>query len=283
MDVLITILLIVIPLVISSKKKAKTNQQKVTKPQMQQVLNQMQTTVRQQVQEAWSAQQNSTRQQNWNAQQNVRQPQQAWNGQQNVRPQQQVCANQQGARPQNTRQPQQQAWSEQQNTRQSQAQGMWVQQELDLQQMDPHERMRRKKAELQKKYGTASTTQTVAKNLQKNTSIVDRAKLNNAKLAEDETLKEIEEFHGHKESHAPEKVQHDAACQTLKTDGNAILAEESLLGSIDDLMAKGYNGDLNFDRDFLGEAMDMIASFTVPDTVPDMVPDAMAKYESAQL
>ncbi len=249
MDVLITILLIVIPLVISSKKKAKTNQQKVTRPQMQQVLNQMQTTVRKQVQEAWSAQQNTTRQQNWNAQQNVRQPQQSWAGRQ--------------------------------NTRQSQAQGMWVQQDLDLQQMNPQERMRRKKAELQKKYGTASTTQTVAKNLQKNTSIVDRAKLNNAKLAEDETLKEIEELHGHKESHAPEKVQHDAACQTLKTDGNAILAEESLLGSIDDLMAKGYSGDLNFDRDFLGEAMDMIASFTVPDTVPDMVPDAMAKYESA--
>ncbi len=259
MDVLITILLIVIPLVISSKKKAKTNQQKVTRPQMQQVLNQMQTTVRQQVQEAWSAQQNSSRQQAWNGQQrmvsqNMR-PQQAWNGQQGVRPQQQACANQQGMR-----QPQQ---------------------NLDLQQMDPQERMRRKKAELQKKYGTASTTQTVAQNLQKNTSIVDRAKLNNAKLAEDETLKEIEELHGHKESHAPEKVQHDAACQTLKTDGNAILAEESLLGSIDDLMAKGYSGDLNFDRDFLGEAMDMIASFTVPDTVLDMVPDAMAKYESA--
>lgn len=296
MDVLITILLIVIPLVISSKKKSRTNQQKMTKPQMQQVLNQMQTTVRQQVQEAWSTQQNTTRQQNWNVQQNVRQPQQGarqaqpqtWAGQQ-ARPQPQTWTNQQGARQaqpqtwaghQGAGQPQQ-AWAGQQNARQSQPQGMWVQQELDLQQMDPQERMRRKKAELQKKYGAVSTTQTVAKNLQKNTSIVDRAKLNNAKLAEDETLKEIEELHGHKETHAPEKVQHDAACQTLKMDSNAVCAEESLLGSIDDLMVKGYSGDLNFDRDFLGEAMDMIASFTVPDTVPDMLPDAMAKYESA--
>ncbi len=310
MDVLITILLIVIPLVISSKKKSRTNQQKMTKPQMQQVLNQMQTTVRQQVQEAWSTQQNTTRQQNWNVQQNVRQPQQGarqaqpqtWAGQQ-ARPQQQTWANQQGARQaqpqawagqQNAR-PQQQTWAGHQGVRQAQPQtwagnqgagqpqpqGMWVQQELDLQQMDPQERMRRKKAELQKKYGAVSTTQTVAKNLQKNTSIVDRAKLNNAKLAEDETLKEIEELHGHKEAHAPEKVQHDAACQTLKMDSNAVCAEESLLGSIDDLMVKGYSGDLSFDRDFLGEAMDMIASFTVPDTVPDMVPDAMTKYESA--
>ena len=254
MDLLIVILLIVIPLVISSKKKAGTNQQKGTGPQMQKVLNQMQTTVRQQVHEVWSEQQNGSRQQN------MRPTQQAWAGQRQARPQQQ-------------------AWAGQQNA--GQPQRMWVQQELDLQQMDPQERMRRKKAELQEKYKTTHTGQTTAVNLQKNNSIVDRAKLNNAKLAEDETLKEIEVLHGHKETHASEKVQHDAACQALKHDDNAVLAEESLLGSIDDLMAKGYSGDLSFDRDFIGEAMDMIASFTVPDTVPDMVPDAMAKYQNA--
>ena len=254
MDLLIVILLIVIPLVISSKKKAGTNQRKGTGSQMQKVLNQMQTTVRQQVHEVWSEQQNGSRQQN------MRPTQQAWAGQQQARPQQQ-------------------AWAGQQNA--GQPQGMWVQQELDLQQMDPQERMRRKKAELQEKYKTTHTGQTTAVNLQKNNSIVDRAKLNNAKLAEDETLKEIEVLHGHKETHASEKVQHDAACQALKHDDNAVLAEESLLGSIDDLMAKGYSGDLSFDRDFIGEAMDMIASFTVPDTVPDMVPDAMAKYQNA--
>ena len=298
MDLLIAILFIVIPLVISSKKKAGTNQQKGTGPQMQKVLNQMQTTVRQQVQEVWNEQQNSSRQQKWNAQQNVRQPQQAWAGQQarpqqqawagqqQARPQQQAWAGQQNARPQQQvwtgqqqARPQQQSWASQQNA--GQPQGMWVQQELDLQQMDPQERMRKKKAELQKKYKTTGTAQTAAVNLQKNNSIVDRAKLNNAKLAEDETLKEIEALHGHKETHASEKVQHDAACQALKHDDNAVLAEESLLGSIDDLMAKGYSGDLSFDRDFIGEAMDMIASFTVPDTVPDMVPDAMAKYQNA--
>ena len=286
MDLLIAILFIVIPLVISSKKKAGTNQQKRTGPQMQKVLNQMQTTVRQQVQEVWSEQQNSSRQQKWNAQQNMRQPQQAWAGQQQARPQQQAWAGQQNARPQQQpwtgqqqARPQQQSWASQQKA--GQPQGMWVQQELDLQQMDPQERMRKKKAELQKKYKTTGTAQTEAVNLQKNNSIVDRAKLNNAKLAEDETLKEIEVLHGHKETHASEKVQHDAACQALKYDDNAVLAEESLLGSIDDLMAKGYSGDLSFDRDFIGEAMDMIASFTVPDTVPDMVPDAMAKYQNA--
>ena len=103
----------------------------------------------------------------------------------------------------------------------------------------------------------------------KNISIVEKAKMNNAKLAQDETLKEIEALHSHQEKHEAEKVQHSAACQTLKTDADAILAEESVLGTIDELMAKGYSGNLNFDRDFVVEAMDMISSFTVPDMVPD--------------
>lgn len=103
----------------------------------------------------------------------------------------------------------------------------------------------------------------------KNISIVEKAKMNNAKLAQDETLKEIEALHSHQEKHEAEKVQHSAACQTLKTDADAILAEESVLGTIDELMTKGYSGNLNFDRDFVGEAMDMISSFTVPDMVPD--------------
>ena len=95
----------------------------------------------------------------------------------------------------------------------------------------------------------------------KNISIVEKAKMNNAKLAQDETLKEIEALHSHQEKHEAEKVQHSAACQTLKTDADAILAEESVLGTIDELMAKGYSGNLNFDRDFVGEAMDMIPDF----------------------
>lgn len=33
------------------------------------------------------------------------------------------------------------------------------------------------------------------------------------------------------------------------------------LGDIQDLMAKGYDGNMTFDRDFLGEAIDMINSY----------------------
>jgi hypothetical protein len=42
-----------------------------------------------------------------------------------------------------------------------------------------------------------------------------------------------------------------------------------MLGTIDDLMIKGYDGELCFERDFLGEAMDMISHFTVPSDVPE--------------
>ena len=34
--------------------------------------------------------------------------------------------------------------------------------------------------------------------------------------------------------------------------------DENLLGSVEDLMVKGYDGNLSFERDFVGEAMDMI-------------------------
>lgn len=38
---------------------------------------------------------------------------------------------------------------------------------------------------------------------------------------------------------------------------------EYLLGSVYDLMVKGYDGNLNFERDFIGEAMDMIHTYTL--------------------
>ena len=50
-------------------------------------------------------------------------------------------------------------------------------------------------------------------------------------------------------------------------DENAIGVSESLLGNIEDLMIKGYSGNLNFERDFISEGLDMISGFTVPDTV----------------
>lgn len=49
-----------------------------------------------------------------------------------------------------------------------------------------------------------------------------------------------------------------------------------VLGTIEDLMIKGYDGNLCFERDFVGEAMDMISRFSVPSDVPDFSRDDVA-------
>lgn len=46
--------------------------------------------------------------------------------------------------------------------------------------------------------------------------------------------------------------------------------DAQLLGTVEDLMVKGYDGKLSFERDFLGEAMDMINSFSIPDYKEEM-------------
>ena len=37
---------------------------------------------------------------------------------------------------------------------------------------------------------------------------------------------------------------------------------ENMLGNIEDLMIKGYDGNLCFERDFVGEGLDMISRFS---------------------
>lgn len=93
---------------------------------------------------------------------------------------------------------------------------------------------------------------------ERNTTILQRAKGNVAEEKEDITLKTMEAEHQHSERvsaavhHHPEDI-----------------IPENMLGTIEDLMIKGYDGNLCFERDFVGEAMDMISRFTVPTDVPD--------------
>lgn len=92
----------------------------------------------------------------------------------------------------------------------------------------------------------------------RNTTILQRAKANAEEDKVDVTLQTMEAEHNHSERvsaaehHHPEDVM-----------------PENMLGSIEDLMIKGYEGNLCFERDFVGEAMDMISRFTVPSDVPD--------------
>lgn len=86
--------------------------------------------------------------------------------------------------------------------------------------------------------------------------IVARAKINNDHFNEDDTLAEIEKMHGHKENEPPIRIEHEAVCMTHAAD--AAFPQESIFGSAQDLIVKGYDGNMDFDRDFIAEAMEMI-------------------------
>ena len=82
-------------------------------------------------------------------------------------------------------------------------------------------------------------------------------------LNEDTTLKDIESMHGHSEAEHKVSIEHSRNCQTLgKDNDNSVEAEpQSIFGSVEDLIAMGYSGNLEFERDFLGEGLDMIGNF----------------------
>lgn len=88
--------------------------------------------------------------------------------------------------------------------------------------------------------------------------IVARAKINNDHFNEDDTLAEIEKMHGHKENEPPIRIEHEAVCMTHVVDADASYPQESIFGSAQDLIVKGYDGNMDFDRDFIAEAMEMI-------------------------
>lgn len=89
-----------------------------------------------------------------------------------------------------------------------------------------------------------------------NTSILQRAKGNAAEDSEDATLRSLEESHGHS-AHVAPVVHHHPEDEI----------PENMIGKIEDLMVKGYEVDLCFERDFVGEAMDMVSRFSLGGSV----------------
>lgn len=88
------------------------------------------------------------------------------------------------------------------------------------------------------------------------TTILERAKSNADEDKEDVTLHTMEAEHHHSERVAPAIHHHPEDDLT-----------ENVLGTVEDLMVKGFDGNLCFERDFVGEAMDMINRFTVPSEI----------------
>lgn len=85
----------------------------------------------------------------------------------------------------------------------------------------------------------------------RNTSILQRAKANTEENRVDVTLETMEAEHNHSERvsaavhHHPEDIM-----------------SENMLGTVEDLMVKGFDGNLCFERDFVGEGLDMISRFS---------------------
>lgn len=92
----------------------------------------------------------------------------------------------------------------------------------------------------------------------RNTTILQRAMENAEEDKVDVTLESMEAEHNHSE-------RVSAAVHHHPEDS----IPETMLGKIEDLMIKGYDGNLCFERDFVGEGLDMISRFSVPNDVPD--------------
>ena len=165
-------------------------------------------------------------------------------------------------RPQQKKQVQQ-IWNSMQNTVQS---GMNALNQTYQQKPQPQRPQMQQRAQQPQRPQMQQRVQPQQRPQQSNPDIVQRAMKNNARFADDTTQKELETMHGHSEAQQRIKQEHSRNCQTLHSkaaDGAKVIEAEtqSMFGSVEDLIAMGYSGNLEFERDFLGEGLDMINNF----------------------
>ncbi len=165
-------------------------------------------------------------------------------------------------RPQQKKQVQQ-IWNSMQNTVQS---GMNALNQTYQQKPQPQRPQMQQRAQQPQRPQMQQRVQQQQRPQQSNPDIVQRAVKNNARFADDTTQKELETMHGHSEAQQRIKQEHSRNCQTLHSkaaDGAKVIEAEtqSMFGSVEDLIAMGYSGNLEFERDFLGEGLDMINNF----------------------
>nr|WP_308650200.1 hypothetical protein [uncultured Agathobacter sp.] len=165
-------------------------------------------------------------------------------------------------RPQQKKQVQQ-IWNSMQNTVQS---GMNALNQTYQQKPQPQRPQMQQRAQQPQRPQMQQRVQQQQRPQQSNPDIVQRAVKNNARFADDTTQKELETMHGHSEAQQRIAQEHSRNCQTLHSkaaDGAKVIEAEtqSMFGSVEDLIAMGYSGNLEFERDFLGEGLDMINNF----------------------
>ena len=157
----------------------------------------------------------------------------------------------------------QQIWNSMQNTVQS---GMNALNQTYQQKPQPQRPQMQQRAQQPQRPQMQQRVQQQQRPQQSTPDIVQRAVKNNARFADDTTQKELETMHGHSEAQQRIAQEHSRNCQTLHSkaaDGAKVIEAEtqSMFGSVEDLIAMGYSGNLEFERDFLGEGLDMINNF----------------------
>jgi hypothetical protein len=106
------------------------------------------------------------------------------------------------------------------------------------------------KARLQKKYADSEIVQ---KSKTKQGNILERANRNVQLYEADQTLMELEQEHNHTETTS--KMNCSSVYQRPATRGHPYHPEDnvSLLGSTEDLIVMGFDGNLQYERDFVAE------------------------------
>lgn len=102
------------------------------------------------------------------------------------------------------------------------------------------------KSRLQQKYGQQPA---------KKTDILTKAKKNTNEEAEDVIAHVMRDEAHASECHAPEVVMDSVADFQVE--------ESNILGSVNELMVKGYSGNLEFERDFIAEGVEMLNRFSL--------------------
>lgn len=94
-------------------------------------------------------------------------------------------------------------------------------------------------------------------------SILDRANKNVAEYEEDEVLHDMESEHKHNEH--SKKIADQPIYKKPDNRGHPYHAEDDvfILGNTEDLIAKGYDGNLAYERDFVREGEEFLARISV--------------------
>ena len=126
---------------------------------------------------------------------------------------------------------------------------------------DYYQQQKNTKERLQKKYGLKQTNNLQNKTSQKS-DILSRAKEN---VQENETNILSQQIHTEvctEYQNSSSKIA-DVKVHKMQSDNCDTAGESDILKKVNDLMVMGYSGEMNFDRDFIAEGVDLLNRYSL--------------------